>query len=92
MESLEKKVSLFFKDVFRKLGQMQYISRFVNPDSRFHGDRASFFSEIRVEGDLDDYHNLKIHPDNIRLFVEKWLEYKKKTSPFFADNKIEDFI
>lgn len=94
-ESIEhREISDFvlFHDVLGKLGQIQYVSRFVNPDQKFHDDGTPFFSDIRVEGDCDDYHNLKIHRDDIEKFIEKWLEYKKETSPFFGDKKIEDFL
>ncbi len=75
-----------------KLGQAQYISRFVNPDEKLHDDGTPYFDDIRIEGNPDDYHSLKIHKDGLRKFIEKWFEYKKQTSPFFGGKKVEDFL
>ena len=91
-ENIEDHKFVSFNEVTRKLGQAQYVRRFVNSDKRFHDDGTPYFSDIRVDGDPDDYYNLKIHIDDVRLFIEKWFEYKKMTSPFFADKKLEDFL
>ena len=78
--------------MLRCIGQAQYSSRFVNPNPKLHDDGTPFFDNIRIEGDPDDYHSLKIHKDDIKKFIERWLEYKKETSPFFNKNaKMEDF-
>ena len=92
MDSIERQKFVSFGDVTRKMGKAQYLSRFVDSNQRLHEDGTPFFSEIRVEGDPDDYHNLRIHADDVRPFVEKWIEYKKQSSPFFADKKLEDFL
>jgi len=92
LESHEKQEFVSLADVTKKLGQVQYISRFINPDKRFHEDGTPFFSDIRIEGDPDDYYNLKIHRDDVRSFIKKWFEYKKVTNPFFLHEKLDDFI
>lgn len=94
-ESIEhREISDFvsFDEVMRKLGQTQYISLFVNPHPQAREDGTPYFSDIRIEGDPNDYYDFKIHRDDVEKFIEKWLEYKKETSPFFGDKKIEDFL
>ena len=93
IENNEAHKFISFRDATKKLStQMQYLSFFVNPDKRAHEDGTPYFSDIRIEGNPDDYHFLKIHSDDVRLFIEKWFEYKKSTSPFFVDKKLEDFL
>ena len=92
---LEKKENLDFvslKEVTKKLGQTQYVSFFVNPNKVLHKDGTPYFSDIRIEGNPDDYHNLKIHKDDVKKFIEEWFNYKKNSSPFFYDKKLEDFL
>jgi hypothetical protein len=81
-----------FNDALEKLGSMQYVSRFVNPHPKLHEDGTPYFDDIRVTGNPDDYYNLFIHPDDVIKFIEKWLDYKKKTTHFYAKNKVEDFL
>lgn len=81
-----------FNIALEKLGQVQYSSRFVNPHPKLHEDGTPFFSEIRIEGNPDNYHSLKIHKDDIRIFIEKWFEYKKQSSPFFGNKNLEDYL
>ncbi len=92
-ENSEGPKFISLKDVTRKLGvQSQYLSRFFNPDEKVRGD-VPYFSGIRIEGDPDDYHNIKIHTDDVKTFIEQWFAYKKSTgSPFFTDKKLEDFL
>ena len=92
---LEKKENLgfvSFKEAMKKLGQTQYSSMFVNPNPKAHDDGLPFFSDIRIEGEPSNYYDFKIHKDDIRKFIEMWLNYKKKTSPFFKDKSLEDFL
>ena len=90
--NIEKAKYIPLGEATRKLGQAQYVSRFLNPDPRVRDD-IPFFSDIRTEGDPDNYHNLKIHPDDVQAFIKQWFEYKKSTgSPFFTDKTLEDFL
>lgn len=92
-ERLEKpKEYILFNRAFQKLGQTQYVSVFVNPNPKLHTDGTPYFEDIRIEGNPDDYYNLSIHKDDIRKFIEKWLTYKKQSSPFYSNNKVEDFL
>ncbi len=93
--NLEKKEDLSyvnFNQVMKKLGQTQYSSILINPNPRAHEDSTPYFQEIRIQGNPDSYYDVKIHKDDVRLFVEKWIEYKKTTSPFFGEKTIEDFL
>ena len=81
-----------FRDATRKLGQAQYTSWFINPNPKLHEDGTPYFEEVRIEGNPDDYYDIKIHADDLRKFVERWLEYKKETNPLYKDKKIEDFL
>ena len=81
-----------FADAMKKLGQAKYISLFLNPDEKLREDGTPYIRNIRTEGDLDDYDNLKIHPDDVKLFIRQWLEYKQSTgSLFHLGKKLEDF-
>lgn len=92
-ESKESECYVSFDIALRKLGQTQYISRFVDPNPKVHNDGTPYFEDIRTEGNPDDWHSFKIHKEDIKRFVEKWLEYKKETSPFFKkDAKAEDYL
>ena len=91
-ENKEGQKFISLADATRKLGQAQYVSRFLNPDPNVRGD-IPYFPDIRVEGDLDNYHNIKIHPDDVQSFIKQWFEYKKSTgNPFFTGKKLEDFL
>lgn len=94
MEKIESKEDLDYIRLgdLTKLGQTQYTSRFVNPNEKLHNDGTPYFDEIRIKGDPDNYHSLKIHKDDVRKFVEKWFEYQKQTSLFFGGKKVEDFL
>jgi hypothetical protein len=83
---------IHFGDAVRKLGQVQYSSRLVNPDPRAHDDGTPYFDDIRIKGDPDNYHGLEICEDDVRKFIEKWFEYKKASSPFFGNQKLEDYL
>jgi len=77
----------------KKLGQTQYISVFVNPNPLLHDDGTPYFQDIRIDGNPDDYYDFKIHSEDVRNFIEKWLEYKKSTNAlFYGDKKIEDYL
>ena len=81
-----------FKKAMEKLGQTQYSSVFVNPSPKLHEDGTPYFSDIRIKGNPDNYYNFDICEDDIQTFIEKWFEYKKQTSPFFGNKKLEDFL
>ena len=97
-ESSETHKFVSFKDTMEKLHlNVQDLSKFINPDSGVHNGGIPYFSEIRKEGDAYDSDNpnssFKIHSDDIKLFITKWLEYKKKTDPIhFSDKKLEDYL
>ena len=78
--------------ITKKLGQAQYVSLFVNPNEKAHEDGTPYFEDIRIKGDPNDYHNLKIHQDDVSTFIEKWFEYKKRTNFFYQNKTIEDFL
>lgn len=92
IEENESSSYVDFRDATKKLGQAQYISRFINPNPKLHEDGTPYFEGIRTEGNLDDYYDIKIHADDLIKFVERWLEYKKETNPLYKNNKIEDFL
>lgn len=96
MNKVENKENLGyvnFKDAMKKLGQTQYSSVFVNPHPKLHEDGEPYFDDIRIDGNPDNYYDFKIHPDDIRKFVEKWLEYKKSINMMlYGDKKVEDYL
>jgi hypothetical protein len=83
---------LNFGDVTKKLGQAQYVSWFVNPSPKAHEDGTPYFSEIRTQGDPNDYYELKIHKDDVNSFITQWFDYKKQTSMMFANRSLEEFL
>ena len=91
-ENIESHKFISFRDVTKKLGQMQYISRFLNPDEKLHEDGTPYFSDIRIEGNPNDYYSLKIHSDDVQSFIKRWFEFKKLTNPLFVNKKLEDFL
>ncbi len=66
-----------FGDVSRKLmgKQCQYGSRYV--DGAF-GEYPKLGEGLRIEGSSDDYHNMKIHKDDIDEFMRRYKEYENK--------------
>lgn len=97
MEKIENKENLdfvYFKDIVREyeLGQVQYISDFINPHPSARENGVPFFSDIRVEGSPDDCFSIKIHKDDVRKFIKKWFEFKKQQSPSFSNKKVEAFL
>jgi hypothetical protein len=92
IENQEALKFISFGDAVRKLGQVQYSSRLINPDPHLHEDGTPYLADIRIKGDPDNYHSLEICGDDVRKFVEGWFEYKKTTSPFFGNQKLEDFL
>lgn len=93
LESKENIEYVDFNKVMRKLGQTQYTSIFVNPSPKLHEDGEPYFEDIRIEGNPDDYYSIKIHPDDVRKFIEKWLEYKKSVNMMvFGNKKVEDYL
>lgn len=90
LESKEPTEYVSMRETFRNMGQMQYLSRLVNPDTRLHEDGTPYFGDIRINGDPNNYYGLSIHKDDARKFVEKWIEYKKSTSSFFDENVTPD--
>lgn len=66
-----------FGEVSRRLlgKQAQYGSRYV--DGAF-GEYPNLGKGLRVKGNPDDYHNLFIHKDDIKEFVERYNNYQKQ--------------
>lgn len=60
-----------FGDVSRRLmgKQAQYGAKYV--DGAF-GEYPKLGDGLRIEGDSDDYHNLKIHKDDVAEFVRRY--------------------
>lgn len=54
--------------------QCQYVSRYV--DGRISGYPA-LGEGLRFEGDPKDYHDLKIHRDDVSEFVRRYKDYQK---------------
>ena len=68
-----------FGDVSRRLlgKQAQYGSRYV--DGFFGVDDYPKLGEgLRVKGDSDNYHSMKIHKDDIDEFVRRYNDYQTK--------------
>jgi len=66
-----------FGDVSRQIlnQQAQYGSRYLGG---WEKDNYPNLGEgLRIQGKIDDYHNLKIHKDDIEEFVKRFEEYKK---------------
>jgi hypothetical protein len=80
---VDKDGFVMFGGVARFVGQQsQYASRFLNPSNENY-----FGPEIRIKGDIHDYHDLKIHHDDIELFVQKHREYQSSPNgwrPWFG--------
>ena len=60
-------------DVCRgRLGmQCQYGSRYL--DKRFEEHQYTFLGDgLRVLGNCNDYHSMRIHKDDVETFVERW--------------------
>lgn len=66
-----------FGEVSRQLlgKQAQYGSRFV--DGAF-GEYPKLGEGLRIVGNSDDYHNLKIHIDDINEFVKRYVAYQEE--------------
>jgi len=69
---------VLFGDVARKqLGmQAQYASRYV--DGRF--GCANLGKDLRFLGDVDDYHSLQIHKDDVSEFVKRFKGIRRSTN------------
>jgi len=61
--------------------QAQYASRYVDG---FQEEYPNLGEGLRFEGKSDDYHNLKIHQDDINEFVRRVTVYKQSTGNPFA--------
>ena len=81
-----------FGDVTKKLGQDQYSSWFLNPNPKLHEDGTPYFPEIRIQGDPNNYHDLKIHKDDVNSFIKQWFDYKKEANYMFANRNLEEFL
>ncbi len=92
LESKENIKFVSFQKALTKLGQAQYLSRFVNPDPVFREDDTPFFEGIRIKGNPDDYHELEICESDVQKFIELWFKYKKETNFLFRNNKLEDYL
>lgn len=61
--------------------QSQYASRYVDAfggHPKFKDEYPSLGEGLRILGNSDDYHSMKIHKDDIEEFVRKYNEYLKK--------------
>ena len=56
--------------------QSQYARRYLN--EKFSDEYPYLGEDIRLKGDLDDYHAFRIHKDDIEEFVERYEKYMKK--------------
>ena len=67
-----------FGDVARSLlnQQSQYASRYV--DGQLDG-RPNLGKDLRFEGSPMDYHDLKIHKDDIQEFVDRVKQYREES-------------
>jgi hypothetical protein len=65
-----------FGDVATRLlnKQCQYASRYVNGD---FGEYPKLGEGLRFQGDSGNYHDMKIHIDDIEEFVRRYKEYQK---------------
>jgi len=59
--------------------QTQYASRYA--DDLFP-DYPNFGKNLKLKWDCSDYYSMKIHVDDIDIFVKKVLEYKKNQYTF----------
>lgn len=66
-----------FGEVSRRLlgKQAQYGSRYV--DGAF-GEYPKLGEDLRIKGNSDDYHNLRIHQDDIDEFVKRYKNYQEQ--------------
>lgn len=55
--------------------QTQYGSRYI--DGAF-GEYPKLGEGLRVKGNSDNYHNIKIHKDDIDEFVKRYREYQEQ--------------
>lgn len=60
------------------LGQSQYVARPLT--NAFPDDYPNLGEGIRYEGTYDNYHSIRIHPDDVLLYAERYIDYKNKTS------------
>ncbi len=67
---------LVFGDVARKLLNMQcqYAARYLNWVTY-----PEIAAGIRWTGDLADYHGVRIHKNDVQLFVSRVEEYRRKS-------------
>jgi hypothetical protein len=76
-------------DFLYELGQDQYVMR---PLVNVFPDKYPNLGEgIRFQGSYDDYHNIKIHPHDILLYAEKYINWKNTTGIPFSESK-EDLL
>ena len=61
--------------------QAQYASRYINGSK---GEYPNLGEGLRFEGDPEDYHDVKIHNEDVEEFVKRVKEYKKSTGNPFA--------
>lgn len=66
-----------FGEVSRRLlgKQSQYGSRYI--DGAFD-EYPKLGEGLRINGNSDDYHNIKIHKDDIDEFVKRYKEYQEQ--------------
>lgn len=76
---------LRMSDVLKELGQAQYLARPLT--NAFPDEYPNLGEGIRYEGTYDNYHEIKIHPDDVLVYAEKFIDYKNQTSPFKIDKE-----
>lgn len=91
MEKFEKKESspdfVNAGDYLYVLGQDQYVSR---PLTNVFPDKYPNLGEgIRYEGSYDDYHNIKIHKDDVLPYAQRYIDWKNTTGIPFSESKEE---
>ena len=61
-----------FGNIARTLGsQAQYCSRYLSG----MGDHPNLGENIRIRGNISNYHSLEIHKDDVALFISRYEEY-----------------
>ncbi|MDD5589998.1 MAG: hypothetical protein PHQ47_02390 [Candidatus Portnoybacteria bacterium] len=66
-----------FGDVSRRLlgKQAQYGSRYIN--DAFKSEYPQLGEGLRIKGNPDDYHSIRIHKDDVEEFVRRYNEFKQ---------------
>jgi len=67
---------VFFGDIARKFlnSQCQYASRYI--DGAIEG-YPKLGDDLRFKGETHNYHNIKIHKDDVAEFIRRYKEYQQ---------------